>query len=452
MDPATRTAAVKCPVDRCEYRPNVTDAALAATLLTIHAHSQHVDTPAPSRAAGATAKVEKISRPTVDEGIFLEDWLYFEQRWREYKDATRVAGSDLAYQLLDCCNPEGLRKNLVRVHRDALASCSERDLLANIKKLAVRAENAMVARDVLSKMRQDRDEPVRVYSARLKGQARVCQFVIKCPCPSCPNHDACVGADYSDIVLRDQVVLGCADHDIKLDCLIEKGPSTPLEEVEAFVEGKESGKISLQQLSEGTEAAAPISSFRKQQRAVFKQHAPPPPLPTPLCTHCGQIGHGSSRDERSDNCPAYGRTCTKCGKQGHLGTVCRKKSTAGTYYVQRRPRRSPQRETATALFQSLCSVENAPPVDNEIVCNLGDFELEHCVYNATQDTWVKKPSAPKPTLSLYTTHYPCDTRALGLLTPLRRPTKAALVSIVADTGCQSCLAGTNLLSKLGLTE
>ena len=120
--------------------------------------------------------------------------------------------------------------------------------------------------------------------------------------------------------------------------------------------------------------------------------------------------------------------------------------------MQRRPRRSPQRETATALFQSLCSVENAPPVDNEIFCNLGDFVLEHCVYNATQDTLVKKPSAPQPTLSLYTTHYPCDTRALGLRTPLRRPTKAALVSVVADTGCQSCLAGTNLLSKLGLTE
>ena len=393
--------AVKCPVDRCEYRLNVTDAALAATLLTIHAQSQHVDTSAPSRTAGATAKVEKISRPTVDEGISLEDWLYFEQRWREYKDATRVAGSDLGYQLLDCCNPEGLRKNLARVHRDALASCSERDLLAFIKKLAVRAENTMVARDVLSKMRQDRDEPVRVYSARLKGQARVCQFVIKCQCPSCPNHDACVGADYSDIVVRDQVILGCADHDIKLDCLIEKGPSTPLEEVEAFVEGKESGKISLQQLSEWSEAAAPISSFRKQQRAVFKQHALPPLLPTPLCTHCGQIGNGSSRDERSDNCPAYGQTCTKCGKQGHLGTVCRKKSTAGIHYVQRRPRRSPQRETATAGER----VENAPPaISGTSNCSMGVFEE---VPTGTPVTWchrmvigAKKNGKPRRTVDL----------------------------------------------------
>ena len=170
MDSATLPVDVKCPVDSCEYRPNVSDATLAATLLTIHAQSQHVAMPAPSHAAGATAKVEKISRPTVDEGISLEDWLYFEQRWQEYKDATRVAGLDLIYQLLDCCNPDGLRKNLVRVHRDTLASCNEYELLANIKKLAVRTENAMVARDILSNMRQDRDEPVRAYSARLKGR------------------------------------------------------------------------------------------------------------------------------------------------------------------------------------------------------------------------------------------------------------------------------------------
>ena len=67
MDSATLPVDVKCPVDSCEYHPNVSDATLAATLLTIHAQSQHVAMPTPSHAAGATAKVEKISRPTVDE-------------------------------------------------------------------------------------------------------------------------------------------------------------------------------------------------------------------------------------------------------------------------------------------------------------------------------------------------------------------------------------------------
>ena len=102
MDPATPTAAVKCPVDRCEYRPNVTDAALAATLLTIHAQSQHVDTPAPSRAAGATAKVEKMSRPTIDEGIFLEDWLLRESPVPTSLTSSKIAAIPRDYGRTSC--------------------------------------------------------------------------------------------------------------------------------------------------------------------------------------------------------------------------------------------------------------------------------------------------------------------------------------------------------------
>ena len=46
---------------------------------------------------------------------------------------------------------------------------------------------------------------------------------------------------------------------------------------------------------------------------------------------------------------------------------------------------------------------------------------------------MKKASAPQPTMSLFATHYPSETRTLGLPTSLRRPTKAALISVVADT-------------------
>ena len=166
--------------------------------------------------------------------------------------------------------------------------------------------------------------------ASFRLQARVCQFTARCRWSSCPNHDACVGVDYSDIVVRDQFILGCADHDIKLDCLFEKGPSASLEEVMAFVESNESGKLSLQQLNGGSDAAAPVSSFRRQQRGVFKQQTPSTPLLTPTCTHCGQVGHGSSRDERSDNCAAYSQICTKCGKRGNFAAVCRQQSTPGT--------------------------------------------------------------------------------------------------------------------------
>ena len=87
-----------------------------------------------------------------------------------------------------------------------------------------------------------------------------------------------------------------------------------------------------------------------------------------------------------------------------LSTVCRQQSTSGTRHGQRRSRMSPQKENATALFQSLCSVENAHPIDDdEIICNLRDFELEHCIYDPSHGTWVKKSSAPQPTLGIYAT-------------------------------------------------
>ena len=39
-----------------------------------------------------------------------------------------------------------------------------------IKTLAVREENAMIARVVLHEMQQDRDKPIRSFGARIQGQ------------------------------------------------------------------------------------------------------------------------------------------------------------------------------------------------------------------------------------------------------------------------------------------
>ena len=72
----------------------------------------------------------------------------------------------------------------------------------------------------------------------------------------------------------------------------------------------------------------------ENNREMFKQQTPPTPLLTPTCTHCGHVGHGSSRDERSDHCSAYRQTCTKCGKHGHFAAVCRQQSTSGTRHGQ----------------------------------------------------------------------------------------------------------------------
>lgn len=81
-------------------------------------------------------------------------------------------------------------------------------------------------------MRQYRDDLVRNFSAKLRGQPGVCKFVITCP--NC-NHEV----NYTDTIVRDVLARDIADLDIQLDLLGDKKQNMTLEEVTKFVEAKE---------------------------------------------------------------------------------------------------------------------------------------------------------------------------------------------------------------------
>ena len=115
------------------------------------------------------------------------------------------------------------------------------EVMEAIKKLAVREENTMVARVQLHDMRQDRDETIRSFGARLRGQAGVCKFLVTCP--SCNAE-----VNYTDNVLHDVLTRGLADSEIQLDLLGDRNQDMGLEEVFQFIEAKEAGKRSAGRL------------------------------------------------------------------------------------------------------------------------------------------------------------------------------------------------------------
>ncbi len=203
---------VQCPFPGCDYKTADLDAPIVAALITAHS-AVH---PAAMAAApiGTIAKVERVRRPTITAAGTSEDWAYFQSRWKDYVDATKVDGRDKVIQLLECCD-EPLRKDLTRTASGSLTDNTETDVLAAIRKLAVREENTMVARVTLHNMRQDRDETVRSFGARLRGQADICKFVI--PCPGC---DAVVS--YTEAIMRDVLCRGLADPEIQMDLLGDK--------------------------------------------------------------------------------------------------------------------------------------------------------------------------------------------------------------------------------------
>ena len=147
----------KCPYPNCNYiTDDVTDE-LATVLFKLHADGTHR---APQQ---RPVKAESVKRPTVALSGTSEEWAYFSTRWNEYKTATKISGTDIIIQLLECCE-EDLRKDLTRAADGIMTEMSEDEVLNKIKILAVRQENIAVARMELADMQQDVDEGVRSFS------------------------------------------------------------------------------------------------------------------------------------------------------------------------------------------------------------------------------------------------------------------------------------------------
>ena len=218
---------ISCPITGCDYKTEDVDPTVAVALINLHATQHAVP------AATSPAKLEKVKRPTVSSAGSSEDWAYFTSRWDDYVDATKVTGKDKVVQLLECCD-EDLRKDLTRNAGGSLTSQSEENVLAAIKRLAVREENSMVARVHLHNMQQDRDETIRSFGARIRGQANICKFNIKCP--SCAND-----VNYTDAILRDVLTCGMSDHEIQLDILSDVNQDMALEEAFKFIEANKAG-------------------------------------------------------------------------------------------------------------------------------------------------------------------------------------------------------------------
>ena len=419
---------MKCPIVGCEFETaEAEDGAIIAALLNLHASSHAASTHA---AAAQATRAEKLKRPTISSAGSSEEWAYFETRWDEYRRGTKLTGGDVVVQLLECCSDE-LRKDLIRAAGGSLSGKPEQDVLTAIKMLAVRKENTMVARAALHNMRQDRDEAIRSFGARIKGQAGICNYVTQCP--SCA-----ADINYTDAILRDVLSRGIADQEIQLDVLGDQNQDMTLEEVLKFVEAKESGKRSASRLlnSQGAESVGSTYRWGKQQDVRDRMTDSSP------CSYCSEKGHGRSAPLRirKTECPAYNRTCQYCKLQHHLEKVCRNKERS-----KAKPQRTDSGECEGAVFDALCAA-------TEIGHERGrrSIILDHHLYNNICDRWMQQASRPQPFIKLDICVVEEDYKALGFELKIR--TRPLSLSAMADTGCQSCLIGIGAVSRLGLAR
>ena len=249
--------AVECPYPDCAYSvAEGTDPAVIAALLNGHmlVHSQ-----------AKRAKPTPVRRPEISAGGTTEGWHYFLTRWRAYSLAVHLAGAEIPVQLLKCLDPK-LRRDVTRnmVGPTPIEKHTEEELLAAIKALAVRDENPKVARVALSRMVQDRGEPIRSFAARLRGQAEVCMFTMKCAGCDVVNNQG-------EQRVADQLCVGLADPDIQEDLLKDPNQHMTVEETIRFVEVRAAGKRSAVTIMTPTSSSTSANDLRETQRPSTKQ-------------------------------------------------------------------------------------------------------------------------------------------------------------------------------------
>ena len=235
---------LQCPIPGCQYAtPEVSEAAACALLA---AHTPFHTAPSLSHSQGP-----KLERPRVDVGINEEEWNIFERRWDAFVIGSRLDPASCSSQLFQCAG-ESLGDMLLKSD-PLIVSKPTLELKTSMKSMAVIAVATGVVRAELVTMKQERDESFRAFAARVRGKAETCSYHINCTCG--------LQVDFTDVIIRDVLIGGICDMDIRRDVLGTKSIlEKSINNVITLVESKEMARNALPS-SNGS-----ISGYRRQNK------------------------------------------------------------------------------------------------------------------------------------------------------------------------------------------
>ena len=287
----------------------------------VHVISSQQATPvAPPRMRPA-----QIPRPELPEEATEQEWAHWKVKWERYKRSC-LQGLDkttVVDHLWACC-PKDLESSIWKQVGQNLDT--EEELLELMLRLGVKKRNVLLNKVAFLDMCQREGEPAKLFVARLKGQAAVCDFTL-------PEGTS----DYTDQMVQHQLIRGLSDEGIQEHILAHaattEGSKMDLTMTVNMVEAKECGKQdteSLQKASTVNRLSDYKKGFKFNQGEDVSKSDTRVATSDNVCTYCCRTGHGngSHPEVRQKLCPAFGRVCGKCGKMDHFQQACRKRDGA----------------------------------------------------------------------------------------------------------------------------
>ncbi len=294
------------------YKTPALDFADAVQILDRHRADAHGVHPAGGAGPGGGVKkihMEKIPRPELSGGSSQEDFRQFKQQWDRYVRASNETDEvRLRDQLLQCPDTD-LKKAVHRALGARVENITMVNLLREIETLAVVKQSNHVNILAMIKSKQERDEPVRQFAARIRGLAAVCDLATQCTCG--------LSVSMVDKWVLMTLINGLHDGDTQ-QAVLSKVEEMSLEDTIIFVEAREVGKQSVKVLSGGL-SSGQVHRVNPDQGK---------------CKHCGKPGHGKNpnHDIRKTDCPAFGKMCKKCKQKGQCGDVSEEGDSWGRFY------------------------------------------------------------------------------------------------------------------------
>ena len=486
---------LKCTNSRCTWVTDDVSEAMAFNLVKLHLQSEHkmeLETK-----SGAKGKADKLRRPEVAPEMSNDRWAYFETRWEAYKVGCGLKDDNVVGQLMECM-VDAVREDHYRQFGGTKAE-TEKELLEQIKQVAVPKSSRAVQRDSLTNIKQERGEGVRKFCGRIRAVALVCEFETECVCGKTTS--------YMDLQIKDKVVSGIYDGEIKTDILSHQDINKwGLEDLLSYVESKEAGKKSATVMG-GSGSVSGVFKKREERRKTSSENKGQPGG----CENCGRT-HG-----KNGECWAKEKTCYNCDKTGHLSAKCRqprkakgkmvkqvdteeKKDTVesvqqeddhwiagvdvsdkifankpftvytGDSFVKDAKETSEtvaqaresfvkdaKKSSKTARKSRGYSIESGMVVNTLFgaivagasVLGTGDMRLGHNVFNG--NTWVSKSARGKPMITLRSRIDLSSYDDLGVRRP-RVLGDQVKSGFMADTGASVSIAGMNYARELGIRE
>ena len=224
---------VECQFTGCGFKVTNDSEKIALAMFESHmlTHSQPV----------RKLNLPPMPRPEINQDITEEDWVCTNTEWTNYKSYLKstcptISDEEIVKQLHQCCE-KGLGRLVIREQPDLLSK-NEEEVLKAIKKFAVAKVPICVRRTNLLATRQSSGQSIREFYANVKAAAAVCEFRVKCKQECCKNVVSLV--DYTANVVKDVLLIGIADDEIRKDILSMQDLDTKSDqEVIDFAESKE---------------------------------------------------------------------------------------------------------------------------------------------------------------------------------------------------------------------